>query len=70
MKNSLYQELFIENKQLFRIMKIIVYVCFLCVGNLLAIGSYAQTAHVTIVSNHITNGLSVCIQRKRYQYQT
>ena len=39
MKNSLYQELFIENKQLFRIMKIIVYVCFLCVGNLLAIGS-------------------------------
>ena len=56
MKNSLYQELFIENKQLFRIMKIIVYVCFLCVGNLLAIGSYAQTAHVTIVSNHITIG--------------
>ena len=68
MKNSLYQELFIENKQLFRIMKIIVYVCFLCVGNLLAIGSYAQTAHVTIVSNHITIGQVINEIEKQTDY--
>ena len=67
MKNSLYQELFIENKQLFRIMKIIVYVCFLCVGNLLAIGSYAQTA-VTIVSNHITIGQVINEIEKQTDY--
>ena len=68
MKNSLYQELFIENKQLFRIMKIIVYVCFLCVGNLLAIGSYAQTAHVTIDSNHITIGQVINEIEKQTDY--
>lgn len=68
MKNSLYQKLFIENKQLFRIMKIIVYVCFLCVGNLLAIGSYAQTAHVTIVSNHITIGQVINEIEKQTDY--
>lgn len=68
MKNSLYQELFIESKQLFRIMKIIVYVCFLCVGNLLAIGSYAQTAHVTIVSNHITIGQVINEIEKQTDY--
>lgn len=68
MKNSLYQELFIENKQLFRIMKIIVYVCFLCVGNLLAIRSYAQTAHVTIVSNHITIGQVINEIEKQTDY--
>lgn len=62
------QELFIENKQLFRIMKIIVYVCFLCVGNLLAIGSYAQTAHVTIVSNHITIGQVINEIEKQTDY--
>ncbi len=56
MKNSLYQELFIEIKQLFRIMKITVLCLLLCVGNLFAVGSYAQTAHVTIVANHMTIG--------------
>ncbi|UVV53472.1 carboxypeptidase-like regulatory domain-containing protein [Bacteroides thetaiotaomicron] len=49
-------------------MKIIVYVCFLCVGNLLAIGSYAQTAHVTIVSNHITIGQVINEIEKQTDY--
>ena len=38
------------------------------VGNLLAIGSYAQTAHVTIVSNHITIGQVINEIEKQTDY--
>lgn len=56
MKYSLNQELFIDIKQLFRIMKTTVLCLFICVGNLFAINSKAQTAHVTIVSHQMTVG--------------